>query len=185
MNDFDVLKELLNNDAVIDVQDGDYGKPKIILSEPTTNGCNGYEVPISQVPNQIIVFRVDKFPDPRSIFDGSKGECKRADFVIITSNAMVFIELQKSSNKTEKEIIQQFKGAQCFVDYCRSIAKKFWNKNDFLNANQYPQYFVSIKNISMNKKPTINRVGNKNTSPEIMLKISSPNHLFFNQLIVN
>ena len=55
----------------------------------------------------------------------------------------------KAGKKTskEKEIIQQLKGAQCFVEYCQAIGKSFWEKQDFLDDYKYR--FVSIKNITV------------------------------------
>lgn len=185
MDDFGVLRELLRDDAVVRAQRGAYGKPEIVLSEPQTEGFEGYEVRITKVPEEAIALKVDKFPAPEHIFKGSQGECKRADFLIIIDGVMVFIELQKSNDKSEKEIICQFKGAQCFVDYCRGIGEKFWNKNGFLGATGYVQYFVSINHINVDKRPTRSK-RKPNIKPEDMLKISSPgeNGLQFRSLTV-
>lgn len=177
MNDLQVLKELLRTNSVIDIRD-----KKATLVEPKTKDHKGYSVSINGIPEDSIILKVDDFPTPKPIFNNLKGECKRADFVIITSDSMIFIELQKSNNKLSLEIIQQLKGAQCFIDYCRSIGKEFWGKSDFLKIDK--QYFVSIKNIGISKRPTREPVNGANTSPENMLKIGSPHHLEFGGLIV-
>jgi hypothetical protein len=38
----------------------------------------------------------------------------------------------KSKTSLEWEIIQQLKGAQCFVAYCQKIGKEFWSAKQFL-----------------------------------------------------
>lgn len=80
----------------------------------------------------------------------------------------------------EEEIIQQLKGAQCFVAYCREIGQLFWNNPNFLKGYEYR--FISIKNISVSKKPSRTKTA-IHDRPEQMLKISSPDYLEFNRLI--
>jgi hypothetical protein len=82
---------------------------------------------------------------------------------------------------TEKEIIRQLKGAQCFVAYCREIGQSFWDHQNFLKEYEYR--FVSIRNISIPKKTT--RPSSRSPlhdRPDRMLKISSPKGLQFNHL---
>ncbi len=67
------------------------------------------------------------------------------------------------------EIIQQLKGAQCFLAYCQEIGKTFWNESDFLK--KYKQRFVSIGHTSIIKRKTrITRESGKHDQPEKMLK---------------
>ncbi len=76
----------------------------------------------------------------------------------------------KGGKKTskEKEIIQQLKGAQCFVEYCQAIGKSFWEKQDFLDDYKYR--FVSIKNIKISKKQTRSKFQDDiHDTPENML----------------
>lgn len=65
---------------------------------------------------------------------------------------IICIEMKVGQRKDKKEIVKQLKGAQCFVAYVQKIGQVFWNKKDFLSDYQYR--FVSIKNISMNKRST-------------------------------
>ncbi|NEP60630.1 MAG: hypothetical protein F6K31_27135, partial [Symploca sp. SIO2G7] len=120
---------------------------------------------------------------------GKRGECKRADFVIIadTDNKKVrkvilCIEMKAGKGGTESEIIQQLKGAQCFVAYCREIGQLFWNQKNFLKGYEYR--FVSLRDISIAKKTTRTsaKIGTHDC-PERMLKITSPHHLQFNRLV--
>ena len=122
-----------------------------------------------------------------NFFEGQKGECRRADFVIIanteTKRIILCIEMKaKSTTSTELKIIQQLKGVKCLISYCREIGQSFWNQQDFLNDYEYR--FVSIRNISIPKKPT--RISHKtgiHNCPEQMLKVNSPHNLQFRSLI--
>ncbi len=42
-------------------------------------------VEIRGIPDNTIILKIDRFPDPSAIFKGNNGECKRADYAIITS----------------------------------------------------------------------------------------------------
>jgi hypothetical protein len=135
--------------------------------------------------DQVIVIKSDNFVKPKAVFQGSKGECKRADFVIIANTnrkKVIFCIELKSGNPGNKEIFQQLKGAYCFIIYCREIGKIFWEEPDFLKDYEYR--FISIKKILQNKTPVIeddNIMIDKISRP--MLKITSSNVLYFNQLI--
>ena len=156
MSDFEILKELIVDEALVTIEDGLYGKQKVKLVEPKSRCHPEYAVNINNIPKDSIVIKTDAFPAPEFIFNDSKGECRRADFVIIPKmdvrQLIIFVELKKGKGKTAK-IIQQLKGAQCVVEYFRSVVNVFWNQADFLNAKQYNYRFVSIHHIGANKKP--------------------------------
>ena len=87
----------------------------------------------------------------------------------------------KAGTSLEKEIIQQLKGAQCFVGYCQQIGKVFWQEKTFLD--NYVYRFVTIRNINDSKKPTRESKTKIHDRPERMLKINSPSYIEFNRLI--
>ncbi|MEH2178874.1 AAA family ATPase [Nostoc sp.] len=99
----------------------------------------------------------------------------------ITSGEASLFSITKSEKSTEWEIIQQLKGAQCFIAYCQQIGKKYWGQKNFLDT--YVYRFVTIRNINIYKKPTREKITDDHDSPERMLKISSPHYLQFNRLI--
>lgn len=124
------------------------------------------------------MIKLDEFFDVRKIFTGSKGECKRADFIIIanTNSEKVILCLEiKKGRDSNPSITKQLKGAECFVSYCREIGRLFWNQPDFLQDYQYR--FVSIKNISISKTSMSSRKLSQKSEihdqPEKMLKISA------------
>jgi hypothetical protein len=181
MSDIDILQEMIKDTAKVAPVENIYGKRKVALTEPQQSNSS---VDISGLPDNAIAIKADAFMSPDTVFSGSKGECKRADFVIIADangkKIIICIEM-KATRKLEWEIIQQLKGAQCFISYCREIGRKFWNKGDFLNGYEYR--FVSISHISINKKKTrIDRQRGVHNRPERMLKIHRPRRLQFNQL---
>lgn len=183
-SDIVILKRMIQPEATVALE-SEYQKNIVKLTE-----VDNYTVTIYGIPDddEVIVIKVDTFSAPTTIFQGSRGECKRADFAIIADiiekgKFIVFIEMKRGKKTSkEKEIIQQLKGAQCFVEYCQAIGKSFWEKRDFLDDYKYR--FVSIKNITVNKKPTRSKSKDDiHDTPEKMLKISSPHHIQFNRLI--
>lgn len=182
MSDIAILKEMIKESARVSLKDGKT-KKQVILNEP---GPPDYSVTIDGMPDddQVVVIKADAFTSPQAVFIGSKGECKRADFVIIADTGkkkvILCIEMKAGKGGTETEINEQLKGAKCFVAYCQEIGKLFWNKENFLKDYEYR--FVSIKNIKLNKKST-----GSNPTPhffsDIQILKRSGSYFQFNDLI--
>jgi len=182
MSDIAILREMINETAVISLEDDpqryDKKNPKkqVTLTEP---GPPSYSVTICNMPDNAIVIKADAFPALKMVFANSKGKCKRADFVIVADTdekkVIVCIEMKaQATTSTMKKIIQQLKGAQCFVAYCQAIGKVFWGQKNFLDS--YVYRFISFRNISIPKRSTMNRSKTTGTgdSPEDPLKWSRP-----------
>ena len=174
MNDSNLLEQLFG-DKLIKSEMGDYGKHCIKLNE-----SSDYFVTINNVAEIAIAIKTDNFPDLKNFFNccSDIGQCKRADFVVVTDKKLIFIELCKGK-KQAKEVVQQLKGAQCVIEYCRNIGSKFYDYDSFLQ--DYSSYFVSFSKIGSNKK-TIKITKGINNNPDKFLKINSPNNMQFNQL---
>jgi hypothetical protein len=152
MSDIAILKEMIKDTATVSLEERK-GKKQVILKEPDAN----YSVTIDGMPDdeQVIVIKADAFTSPKAVFIGSKGECKRADFVIIADGkkkVILCIEMKAGNGESDKHITAQLKGAKCFVAYCREIGQLFWNKPNFLKDYEYRA--VSIKNITLSKQKT-------------------------------
>jgi len=179
VSDIALLKELINDASTVKL-DKVNDKNRAILRE------HDYSVTIHGLPNEdeIIIIKADNFPEPKKVFKGNKGECKRADVVIIINTEqkkfIICIEM-KAGNGENNEIIQQLKGARCFVTYCQKIVELFWNDTNFLKNYQYR--FVNIKKITLTKKPEFIKKSKIHDSPEKMLTIISPSHLKLDELI--
>lgn len=186
MSDIAILKEMLTDMATVSLEPSPYAltKKQVTLQEP------GYEITIAGMPaeSEVIVIKTDVFTAPTAVFKNSRHECKRADFVIIANTdkykVIVYIELKaKSTTSKEEAVIQQLKGATCFIAYCQKIGKMFWENKDFLE--NYTYRYVTIRNIGIPLKPSREKKAPIHDQPEKMLKIGSPNYLQFNHLIGN
>lgn len=183
MSDFKILREMIKENAMTPITEWN-GRKSVTLAEPKQPDAS---VTISGLPEDAIVIKADAFAAPDSIFAGSKGECRRADYVIIahvdqqpSRKVILYIEI-KAGQEQENEIIQQLKGAHCFVAYCREVGKTFWNRKDFLNG--YQNRFISIVHARGTKyKTRINKAHGIHDRPERLMKISYPGRLEFNHL---
>lgn len=177
MNDIEILREMLVPDIQIPLQQG-RGRPSVELIDAQA----GTTVAIKGIPHDAIVIRAEDFEAPLAVFDGSKGERKRADFVIVSVNEngkwIICIETQRGDYKKPAEVVAQLKGAQCFISYCKCIGKSFWKVEEFLDGYQYR--FVSIANIEgkTKKQKTLPIPGKLHDSPEEFLKARGSSHHF-------
>ena len=146
-------------------------------------------VKITDIPDDSIVIRAEVFKPP-AVFKGSKGERRRADFVIVSNTAaekwVICIETQAGTGKDPEDIEQQLRGAECFIGYCKCIGKSFWQSKDFLDGYQYR--FVSIVGIGINKqgtrfyKPGNQSSGRLHDNPDTFLEILGNQSLYFGEL---
>jgi hypothetical protein len=173
----EILSELFLESALIPLE-SEYGKPIIKLQETGVKGAISY---IRNIPSDVIVIKADDFPAPNNFFKGDKGECKRADFIIISEEKKVILYVElKAGEKDASHIVRQLKGASCVVTYCKEIGKQFWNQDSFLS--DYAHRYVGMINLSVSKKPSRHKSARLHDSPETFLKISSPHHLQFKEL---
>ncbi len=181
MSDIKVLEEMIRPEALVALNPG-YGRPWVDLEE---FAAAHPPVRIRGLPDDAVVIKVDAFRAPDSIFAGTRGECKRADYVIIADTGgkkrILFIEL-KQGTKPKHEVIKQLRGAQCFIKYCQEIGRHFWKERGFLDG--FEPRFVSVKQIRLAKrKMRTTQDQRPNDTPERMLVISRPNDLEFNHLV--
>ena len=175
MSDLYVLQELINCQALVRLEETHYRKKTVKLIESDSQGRIQYSIKIKGIPNDAIVVKTDMFPSPQNIFRCQNGECKRADYVIVTNsetgNFIVYIEMKGGGSSTA-EIVKQLKGSECFISYCRSIVDRFWLRSNFLV--RYQNRFVSFIKINTRKSPTRKRICSTkpHDKPEEMLKIS-------------
>lgn len=181
MLDIDILHQMIKEDAKVPLLDNN-GKKSVLLAEPQHPDSS---VVIAGIPDDSIVIKADAFTSPKSVFQDLKNECKRADFVIVSTSgnkkSIIYIEM-KAKKDSEQEIVKQLHGAKCFIVYCRAIGESFWKQRGFLGG--YTQRFISIANTSISKRTTsIRPEAGTHDTPERMLKISSPRRLQFSHLV--
>ncbi|KTD49613.1 hypothetical protein Lrub_0712 [Legionella rubrilucens] len=178
MEDSEIIRNLIQDSAKINLEDH-YKKKKVLLKEDQTSS----EVQILNVPEDSLVIRVDAFQAPKSIFNNIKGVCKRADFVLIsfTDKTIIYIEMKKSTGKWS-EVLDQLKGAECFIYYCQKIGIAYWENEDFLK--QYKHRFVVIGGTNLAKEKTrVTKSQEEHDTPSRALKINNPNNLQYKSLI--
>nr|VFJ94221.1 MAG: hypothetical protein BECKH772A_GA0070896_100683 [Candidatus Kentron sp. H]VFJ94995.1 MAG: hypothetical protein BECKH772B_GA0070898_100703 [Candidatus Kentron sp. H]VFK01475.1 MAG: hypothetical protein BECKH772C_GA0070978_100673 [Candidatus Kentron sp. H] len=172
--DIRILQEMVKDTARVFIEENPYGKRQVTLGE--SRDPKDRRVTIAGLPDRAIVIEADKFPSPDAVFHCSKGECKRADFVIVadTGEKQVILCIEMKATKApEKEIVQQLRGALCFIGYCQGIGRSFWQSPNFLENYQYR--FVSIGHIGGSKKRLrISKQKGAHDTPESMLKIHRP-----------
>ena len=176
MNDIQILQEMLSRDSKVPLQRA-HDKSSVELKDEVSGGT----ATIIGMPQDSIVIRAEDFENPLTIFDGSKGECKRADFVIVSSEDtkkwIVCIETKTRKSKAEAHIKAQLKGAQCFISYCRCIGRVFWESSAFLDGYEYR--FVSIGHTNVHKRNMQpSRPSTWHSSPENFLKVRGKLHHF-------
>ena len=174
MSDLDVLQELINERALVPLEETPYGGKTVDLVERDRQGKILYSIKIKGIPNDTIVVKTDRFTSPENIFACLRGECKRADYIIITNteteNFIIYVEMKKGRGN-ESEIINQLKGSECFISYCRMIVCKFWQQSRFLD--QYENRFVTFRRIGISKSQTRKRSPSVlHDVPDEVLKIS-------------
>jgi hypothetical protein len=177
LDDSEVLRDLISMHAQIPLS-MHYSKYTLELLEPGVASS----VIIRNVPADTVAIKADRFSSPDHVFQGNKGECKRADFILISEEKrrIIFIEMKKTKAPFQ-EIVKQLKGASCFIAYCQHIGMNFWSQAKFLS--NYEHRFVSIGHTSIVKNKTrVDKGVSVHDTPENALKIFSPSYLEFNRL---
>ena len=189
MNDIEILKDMLVCDAQVPLRQGGGGPLSVELTDRQANTT----VEIKGLPHDSIVIRAEDFEDPLTVFKGSKGERRRADFMIVSNEEqgkwIIYIETQAGNYKRRREVIEQLKGALCFVHYCKCVGKEFWEWEEFLDGYQYR--FISMVDINSNKEtkktrhysPHIQSRGRLHDTPDAFLKILRSPSLYFRKLL--
>jgi len=181
MSDISILRQMVNPDATVQISNT-YGNNRwiVTLDEPQ---CPESKATISGLPKETIVIRADAFKSVERFFAGTKDECKRADFLIITETPrLIFCLEMKRVKGALKEVIGQLKGAKCLALFCREIGKEFWEHKDFLS--DYDYRFISLGRINLSKQKTrIDRTAGLHDRPERMLKLDWREHIEFKHLI--
>ena len=178
MGDIVILSQMMKNTALVELQ-GSADRPRVILQE-----CQAIDssATISSLPADAIVIKVDAFRSPDSVFNGNNGECRRADYVIVSAikKRIIFIEIKRTKDGWN-QIVKQLIGAQCFMKYCEEVGKAFWKDQNFLTG--YECRFISIGHTSLSKKKTrINKQTQLHNSPDKAMKIDWPKNIQFNML---
>jgi hypothetical protein len=178
------LQELIACSVPVQEENNTRGKSRYVLLEERKDDRHGFtgeddrtiisRVEIKNLPQNVFVFKADAFPQPQILFNDVKQVRKRADFILIASeangkNRIVFIEMKKNKDNSH-EITSQLRGAACVMDYCNSVLRRFWN--DSAAVNNYEERYVTISS-NQGKRPT--RITNNeplHDTPEKKLRLT-------------
>ena len=183
VNDIQILREMLADRVQVGLQQGP-GRLSVELIDLQADTT----VEIKGLPPDSIVIRSEDFENPLTIFNGTQGERKRADFVIVVNDEnerkwVICLET-KGGNKSRTEVVAQLKGAKCFISYCKCIGKSFWESEEFLDDYEYR--FVSVVRLNDPRKRRTEPfyyTENLHDRPEVFLKISRIFSIHFSKLI--
>lgn len=182
MLDTNVLSDALNPE-LIETTFTQYGRNCVLLKE-IDPGTKLRKINLFDLSSNSIIIKTDKTFIADSLFKKDLGKRKHCDYVIVTEisnqNYLLFIEL-KSNHLDEKEIIRQFKGSVCVIEYCNSILKHFHNESNFFQNFQYRFICFYTPNFSKRRTIPINKI--KNNDPNKMLKYPSPYNPSVRELI--
>ena len=179
MNAVQAITALIKENVIISANI-QKGKNYIKLDEEKEN----YGLMVVGCPNDAIAIKCDMFPEPNAVFRGKYGECKRADFIIISSEkeCIIVLELKKANKHVrEDDVILQLKGARCVLDYCNSVIYRFLGKEDVL-SNYKERYFKSVQKGSKKRPFNLKISPYVNDLPDRFDKISEKS-IEFNKLV--
>ncbi len=187
VEDIELLRKMIDAGSILNLQQKNR-QNSLVLQETNTAKGQQYRLQLLNVPEDCIAIKSDNFRVPAKFFQRDKGQTRRADYIVVaihgSTSIIVFIELKKGKGDRSK-IVQQLKGSQCLLEYCRSLGQNFWKENDFLDFQNYQRIFVSFRQIKLNKSRT-NLRKQKNgghDTPEKMITISGKNQLQFRKLL--
>ena len=150
MSNLDILNQLLAED-LIETICTIKGRRAARLKE-TGHDAKLKKIDLMDIPENAILIKLDNTREPLTLFKGDKGECKRCDYILFieknNDKKIIFIEL-KSFVLSNSDILKKFKSSQCLIDYCDSVLKRFFNKENLLSS--YRKSFILFYHRSVRK----------------------------------
>ncbi|MGC9196219.1 MAG: hypothetical protein ACP5IL_12305 [Syntrophobacteraceae bacterium] len=173
MLDLSVMRELLVGE-IIGSTGAEHGRCFAQLKEDAP-GSKLKTVKILDVSHDSVLIKLDKFEQPRTLLQDGLGQRQRCDYVLLTvwqdKPLMVFVEM-KSRTAKDAQIQRQFKGAECIMDYCNSVLKRFHGQADFMDCFQ--KRFIIFYKPGISKRRTRPSYPPKSDTPERAYKYANP-----------
>ena len=145
-----------------------------------TDPLNSYEIELRGLPSDSLLVKTDKFKIEIGFLNSKNGILRRADYAIVNEDEIVFLEM-KSGDIKRNEIMQQFNGAQCVMDYCAAIGRHFFNDPNFLSPAIKKPHLVLLHKRSLNKRGT---VSTQNRHPPFKTIPCGPNSpVYYKELV--
>jgi len=181
---FDKYNDIYTQSFVLHPHESGDGYNITLTENDLTAGLR--KLVINNVPKNTSLIALQQYSDlglgnkMKSILNDAPGIFKCCDYLIITivdnKLHLIFVEI-KSEKINPSDIIKQFKGASCFIDYCNSIMEYFYNSSPLQVSNLNPRY-VLISGKKLNKTSTKQKRFGAHSSPEIFnhCKVSVDNN---------
>ncbi len=179
----EILCQMIHADAKEPIT-RNYRNHSVTLREPQQPDST---VEIHGLPHDAIIIKLDKFPDPGHFFNKERGECRRADYAIVTdtngSKRLLVIEI-KRENDQHNFLTQQFRGARCVLAYCEEVARQFYDCGDLFQGFEF-RYIAFCRTCSRLRKQKTRppMTGKRHDKPHLFMKIENPNHIQYNHLV--
>ncbi|PIE03505.1 MAG: hypothetical protein CSA81_01825 [Acidobacteria bacterium] len=182
MNSLDALRELLVPNILKDLVNI-HGKTCARLKENSPH-AKLKQIDILGVPANSILIKLDEYAQPSTLFKNDKGQRKRCDYILFfhiqNQGIVLFIEL-KSNKVKNPEVIRQFKGSECVLDYCNATLKRFHNHDTLLE--NFSKRFIVFYKPRISKKRTRPMIKPNNTIPENALKYPATKNISLKSII--
>ena len=123
-DDWKLLTKLINTKLII--------KPKkkaVSLTDPQNN--NSSKVTIHNLPDKVVIFKLDAVFDQSKFLDCSsqEGVCALADYALLHYSkkgiTCVILELKEGNPKGSNHILNQLIGGKCVVSYLQFVCNNF------------------------------------------------------------
>ena len=171
------LKKIVDPQSFEEAQ----GRADLILEEKDPS--NPYKIDLKGVPAGSLLLKTENFILQPGFLARKRGLQRRADFALVDSDKIIFIEL-KSGKLNKTEIEQQFYGAKSAIEYCAAIGKHFFNDPNFLNPAIKSQSCVLLfKNkSSIKKRRTSSSQIRQQTSSSVFHRLDCDGEAYYRQL---
>ncbi len=171
----DTLRSLFADGIVEESVRENNGRRYMRLKE-TAPDARLKQVDLYDLPAESLLLKLDKSAQPKTLFKGTHGECKRCDYLLIThlkgKHILLFIEM-KSRTLKENDVRKHFKASECVLDYASAVLERFFSLPRFFDSYE-KRFVVFYKNSAAKRKLGAARHSTRNSTPEQMKKCPSP-----------
>ena len=135
------------------------------------------EVTMCDIPQNALIIKMDNKIKFNNFLKDQWGFNKHSDFLIVTDDKLVFIEIKsitEVNQKLEDECQKKFLSDECTVNYADIIFQKMLSKNTFFDKRE-PHYVLLFQSPSIAKTTTTVPTTASNTSPYTFRKVAVSN----------
>jgi hypothetical protein len=133
---------------------------------------------LCDIPSESLIVKMDNIRFNNFLKDQKTwGFNKHSDYLIITSDKLVFIEIKSKmevGQELKDECVQKFASDSCTLNYADKIFRELLSKTPFFE-NRESHYVLLYQSPSISKTPTTLGTDSPNTSPNSFRKISVSN----------